>query len=305
MMRFLALRVMSALLVMFGVITIVFMLIHVAPGDPVEVMLGESATAADRADLRAALGLDRPLGEQWLRYVSAIAHADLGMSLHSRRPIAELVTQRAGATATLGLAALAVSIGLGAPAGVLAAMRPGWQDRSVLVLSAVIVALPSFWLGPMLILLFSIGLGWLPVSGREGAGALVLPALTLGLGMAAVLARMIRAALLQVLTEDYLRTARAKGLAESDVVLYHALRNAALPVLTVLGLQLGAVLAGAVIIETLFQWPGLGSLTVEAIQRRDYPVAQACVLVISLAYVAVNTVTDIACGALDPRVRLA
>ncbi len=305
MMRFLALRVMSALLVMVGVITMVFMFIHVAPGDPVEVMLGESATAADRADLRAALGLDRPLGEQWLRYVSAIAHADLGMSLHSRRPIVELVTQRAGATATLGLAALAVSIGLGAPAGVLAALRPGWRDRSVLVLSTVIVALPSFWLGPMLILLFSIGLGWLPVSGREGAGALVLPALTLGLGMAAVLARMVRAALLQVLAEDYLRTARAKGLAESDVVLYHALRNAALPILTVLGLQLGAVLAGAVIIETIFQWPGLGSLTVEAIQRRDYPVAQACVLVISLAYVAVNTVTDIACGALDPRARLA
>lgn len=305
MMRFLALRVMSALLVMVGVISIVFMLIHVAPGDPVEVMLGESATAADRADLRAALGLDRPLGEQWLRYVSAIAHADLGMSLHSRRPIAELVTQRAGATATLGLAALAVSIGLGAPAGVLAALRPGWQDRSVLVLSTVIVALPSFWLGPMLILLFSMWLGWLPVSGREGAGALVLPALTLGLGMAAVLARMVRTALLQVLAEDYLRTARAKGLAEADVVLHHALRNAALPVLTVLGLQLGAVLAGAVIIETLFQWPGLGSLTVEAIQRRDYPVAQACVLVISLVYVAVNTVTDIACGALDPRVRLA
>ncbi|MGQ0658806.1 MAG: ABC transporter permease [Chromatiales bacterium] len=306
MVHFVTLRLLSAITVMLGVASIVFMLIHVVPGDPVEVMLGESGTRADRAALRAALGLDRPLGEQWLRYVAAVAHGDLGTSLHSKRPIADLVAARAGSTVILGVAALAVSICIGLPIGVLAALHHGrWPDHGTLAISTLLVSIPSFWLGPLLILVFSIVFGWLPVSGREEAWALVLPALTLGLGMAAFLARIVRAAMLQVLAEDYLRTARAKGLAEVSVVLRHALCNAALPVLTVLGLQLGAVLAGAVIVETIFQWPGLGSLTVEAIQRRDYPVVQACVLLISLAYVAVNALTDIACGMLDPRVRLA
>jgi len=306
MLRFITVRLLSALVVALGVVSIVFLLIHLVPGDPVEVMLGEAATPADRAALRSALGLDQPLGRQWFGYIGDLLQGDLGTSLHTRRPIAELLFERIGATFTLGLGALAVSVFVGFPFGITAALRQGSAiDHGTLVLSTVAVSVPSFWLGPLLILLFSIELGWLPVSGREEAGALVLPAFTLGLGLAALLARMVRAALLQVLGEEYLRTARAKGLTEPRVILRHALRNAALPVLTVLGLQLGAVLAGAVITETIFQWPGVGSLTVESIQRRDYPVVQACVLLISLAYVLVNTVTDICCGVLDPRVRLA
>lgn len=303
--RFLAVRLASTLVVVLGVVSTVFLLIHVVPGDPVEVMLGESATPVDRMALRQALGLDEPLAAQWLHYVSGLLRGDLGTALHGQRPISELLGERVAATVQLGSAALGVSVFIGIPLGIAAALRDGrFVDRVALAFATLAMSVPSFWLGPMLILAFSIALGWLPVSGRDETGAVVLPALTLGLGLAAVLTRMVRAALLQVLNEEYLRTARAKGLQPWKVTLRHALVNAALPILTVIGLQLGGVLAGAVISETIFQWPGLGLLTVEAIQRRDYPVVQACVLVISLTYVLVNMLTDIACGILDPRVRL-
>lgn len=290
---------------MLGVVSIVFLLLHLVPGDPVDVMLGESAAAADREALRSALGLDRPLLQQWSGYVARVAVGDLGTSLIGREPIRAILAERLAATAQLGAAALAVSVLIGLPFGLLAATRAGdWVDRGALAFASVAMSVPSFWLGPLLILAFSIGLGWLPVSGRSEPHAIVLPALTLGLGMAAVLTRMVRASMQQVLNEDYLRTARAIGVTRWRLTLRHALINAALPILTVLGLQLGGVLAGAVITETIFQWPGLGLLTVESIQRRDYPLVQACVLVISLAYVSVNTLTDLVCGWLDPRVRL-
>ncbi len=297
-------RLISAMIVVLGVITLVFFLIHLVPGDPVEVMLGESSQAADRAELRRALGLDQPLGTQFGRYLAGLAELDLGRSLHSRRAVTELLAERLPATIELAVAALVVALSLAIPLGIMAALRPGsvW-DRAAMGIAMLGISIPNFWMGPLLILVFSLWLGWFPVSGREGPLSLVLPALTLGSAMAAILSRMVRATLLDVLSEDYIRTARAKGLAERQVVLRHALRNTLLPLTTLLGLQLGALLAGAVITEIVFSWPGIGQLTIEAIQRRDYPLVQGCVLIISLSYVVVNTLTDVVYARLDPRIR--
>ncbi len=296
-------RLVSALVVVLGVCTLVFLLIHLVPGDPVEAMLGENAQVADREALRQALGLDRPLGEQYLDYLQRLARLDLGLSFQERRPVAAILGERLPATLELTLAALALALTLALPLGVLAARHRGSPlDTGAMGLSLVGVSIPNFWLGPLLILVFSLWLGWTPVSGREGPASLILPALTLGTGMAAILARMVRGSILEVLGEDYVRTARAKGLSERRVLWGHALRNAWLPVLTLIGLQLGGLLGGAVITETVFAWPGVGSLLVEAIQSRDYPVVQACVLLVSLSYVLVNTLTDLVYGWVDPRI---
>jgi peptide/nickel transport system permease protein len=298
-------RLASALVVIFGVLCLVFFLIHLVPGDPVEVMLGESARAADREALRHALGLDQPLLMQFGHYLVNVLHFDLGSSVHSQRPIVDILLERLPATLQLALAALLVAIVIAFPLGVLAAVRKdsAW-DHSAMAVSLLGVSIPNFLMGPLLILVFAVWLGWFPVSGRGGLASLVLPAITLGTAMAAILSRMVRATLLEVLGEDYIRTARAKGLGPRAVIWRHALRNALLPVTTLLGLQLGALLAGAVITETIFSWPGIGQLIIEAIQGRDYPLVQACVLLISLSYVLVNTLTDLAYGWLDPRVRL-
>lgn len=305
MLRFIFARLFSAVIVVIGVSTLVFMLIHLVPGDPVEVMLGESAQPADRAALRHALGLDQPLPVQLYHYFNGLLHFDLGNSLHSQRPIVALMLERLPATLELALAALLVAVVIALPLGVLSAVRKdtAW-DHSARVVSLMGISIPHFWLGPLLILVFSLWLGWLPVSGRDGLISLVLPALTLGTALAAILSRMIRATLLETLNEDYIRTAHAKGLSETAVIVRHALRNALLPVITVLGLQLGALLGGAIITEMVFSWPGIGQLTIEAIHRRDYPVVQACILLVSVTYVAVNTLTDLAYAGLDPRVRL-
>jgi len=298
-------RLLSAAVVLLGVSCLVFLLLHLVPGDPVEVMLGESAHAADREALRQALGLDQSLWAQLLHFLEGLLRLDLGTSLHSKRPITDMLWERIPATAELAAAALGVAVLIAFPLGVLAAVRKdtGW-DYGAMGVALLGVSLPHFWLGPLLILVFSVWLGWLPVSGRDELSSLVLPALTLGTALAAVLSRMVRASLLEVLHEDYVRTARAKGLPERVVVWHHALRNALLPVVTILGLQLGVLLGGAVVTEMVFSWPGLGELTIESIQRRDYPVVQACVLLISVTYVLVNTTTDLLYAWLDPRVRL-
>jgi peptide/nickel transport system permease protein len=298
-------RLASAAVVVFGVLCLVFFLIHLVPGDPVEVMLGESAQPADRAALRQSLGLDQPLLSQFGHYLGNIARLELGTSLHSQRPIADILLERLPATLELALAALLVAVLIAFPLGVVAAVRKdsAW-DHSAMAVSLLGVSVPNFLMGPLLILVFAVWLGWFPVSGRSGLASLVLPAITLGSAMAAILSRMVRATLLEVLGEDYIRTARAKGLGPGAVIWRHALRNALLPVITLLGLQLGALLAGAVITEAVFSWPGIGQLVIEAIQRRDYPVVQACVLLISVSYVVVNTLTDLAYGWFDPRVRL-
>lgn len=306
MLHFILSRLLSALIVIFGVSLVVFMFIHFVPGDPVEVMLGESANPADREALRHALGLDRPLSVQMLSYYERLLHFDLGISLHSQRPIADILLERMPATVELTLASLFVAVLVAFPLGMLAAThRNSLWDQAAMGFSLLGISVPHFWLGPILILVFSLWLGLFPVSGREGLASLVLPALTLGTALAAILSRMVRASLLEVLNEDYVRTARAKGLTEYRVIVGHALRNALLPVITLLGLQLGALLGGAVITETVFSWPGIGQLTVEAINRRDYPVVQACVLLISVTYVVINTLTDVAYAWFDPRLRFA
>ncbi|NCF27560.1 MAG: ABC transporter permease subunit [Gammaproteobacteria bacterium] len=305
MISFLAARFSSALVVVLGVACLVFLLIHLVPGDPVEVMLGESARVGDREALRQTLGLDKPVLTQLLNYLQSLLHLDLGQSLYSKRAITDILAERLPATALLAAVALLVAIAIALPMGMLAALRQNsFWDFGAMSIAMVGVSIPNFVMGPLLILLFSFTLGWFPVSGMQGPASIVLPAITLGTALAAILSRMVRATLLEVLNEDFVRTARAKGLSEFQVLTRHALRNATLPILTLLGLQLGTLLGGAVITEMVFAWPGIGQLTVEAIQRRDYPLLQACVLVISVAYVTVNTLTDVLYAWLDPRIRI-
>lgn len=297
-------RLLGAVPVVFGVLLLTFLLVHLVPGDPVEVMLGESASAADRVALRAELGMDRPLPRQFADYLGRLAQGDFGRSIHSHAEISGLLAERLPATAVLALLSLALALAAGVPLGIVAALcHNRWPDRLATLSALTLSAMPHFWLGPLLMLVFAVWLGWLPVSGMESAASIVLPAVTLASGLAAILTRMTRASLLEVLNEDFVRTARAKGLPERVVILRHALRPALLPVLTVAGLQLGSLLAGAVITETVFGWDGVGRLLVESIEKRDYPVTQACVLVIALGYVAVNRLTDLAYVRLDPRVR--
>jgi peptide/nickel transport system permease protein len=297
-------RLLGVLPVVFGVLLLTFLLVHLVPGDPVEVMLGESASGADRAQLRAELGLDRPLIVQFGQYLAKLAQGDFGTSIHSGKPISELLAERFPATIRLALLALFIAICIGLPLGVFAALKANrWPDYAATTLSLTLSAMPHFWLGPLLMLVFALWLGWLPVSGMDSPASIILPALTLGFGLAAILTRMTRASLLEVLNEDFVRTARAKGLDESTVILGHALRAALLPVVTVVGLQMGSLLAGTVITETVFAWDGIGRLLVESIEKRDYPVTQACVLVIALSYVLVNLCTDLLYARLDPRVR--
>jgi len=299
-------RLLGVVPVVLGVVLLTFLLVHAVPGDPVEVMLGESASSADRMQLRADLGLDQPIYVQFGVYLNKLAHGDLGVSIHSKKPIVDLLAERLPATAKLALLALSFAILIGLPLGIVAALKVSqWPDKLANLLSLSISAMPHFWMGPMLMMIFALWLGLLPVSGMESGTAVILPALTLGFGLAAILTRMTRASMLEVLHEDFIRTARAKGLTERAVILRHALRAALLPIVTVLGLQMGSLLAGTVITETVFSWDGIGRLLVESIEKRDYPVTQACVLVVALIYVMVNLATDIIYTKRDPRVRFA
>jgi peptide/nickel transport system permease protein len=274
------------------------------PGDPVEVMLGESASSADREVLRAELGLNQPIIYQFGHYLNKLAHADFGLSIHTQTPIIELLKTRYPATLKLAFVSLLIGLSIGVPMGIYAALKAGkWQDLIVTLVSVRLSAMPAFWLGPMLMLIFAVWLGWLPVSGMESNTSIILPALTLGLGLSAILTRMTRTSLLEVLSDDYIRTARAKGLTESNVIIHHALRAALLPIITIVGLQMGSLLAGTVITETIFSWDGIGRLLVESIEKRDYPVTQACVLLVALSYVVVNLLTDMLYRLADPRVK--
>lgn len=298
-------RIATAATVVVGVTSIVFVLIHLVPGDPVEVMLGEYASSADRAELRAMLGLDRPILEQWLRFAGGVMRFDFGISFHTGRPVSELLGTHFAMTLLLAGTASMVAITIGLPLGVVAALNAGrgW-DTAASLLAVLGMSVPNFVLGPLLIIVFAVKLNWLPIGGAGGLAALVLPAITLGVSLAALMARMVRAALADVLAQPFVTAARARGLTEFTVIVDHACRNAALPVITVIGLQLGALLGGAVITEIVFGWPGLGQLAVESIHRRDYPVLQGCVLMISLSYVFVNSLTDFAYTMLDPRIEL-
>jgi len=287
------------------VLTLVFLMIHIVPGDPVEQMLGEGAAPGAAAQLRHLLGLDQPLRVQYGHYLWSLVHGDLGQSFKFQAPVRQIITERYPATLLLAFLALLVCAVIAVPSGVLAGHRRGQAaDKLVGLFTLLGLAIPNFALGPLLILLFSIEIGWLPVSGRNGAASYVLPAATLGAALAAILTRMVRGALLEELSADYIRTARAKGLGTTAVLFRHGLRNALIPIITVLGLQFGTLLAGTIVTETIFSWPGIGRLTVQAISARDYPLLQGCILVISLSYVLVNLFTDLVYSVVDPRVRM-
>ncbi len=304
MIRYLLVRASYAVVVIWLVVSVVFLLIHLVPGDPILQMLGEGAPAADIAATRHAYGLDVPLGTQYLHYWNGVLHGDLGPSLRFNQSVTSLILHRYPYTVQLTLAALLVAILISIPAGVRSAQRRGkWDDKLLSVVSLFGLSFPNFALGPILILFFAIKLGWLPVSGSGTLANLVLPAITMGGALAAILTRMVRTSMLEELGQDYIRTARAKGLPERTVVYRHALRNAMLPVLTVLGLQFGALLAGAIVTEKIFSWPGIGRLTVDAIGNRDYFLVQGCILAIGLTYVAVNFLTDLLYSVANPRIR--
>jgi peptide/nickel transport system permease protein len=297
-------RAAYALPVIWLVVSVVFLLIHLVPGDPILQMIGEGAPAADVTALRHAYGLDVSLGRQYFNYWRDVLHGNLGKSLRFNQSVASLVAQRYPYTLQLTIAALLVAILISIPAGVRSAQRRGkWDDRLLSVVSLFGLSFPNFALGPILILLFAIKLGLLPVSGSGTFAHLVLPAITMGSALAAILTRMVRTSMLEELGQDYVRTARAKGLSERTVVYRHALRNAMLPVLTVLGLQFGALLAGAIVTETIFSWPGIGRLTITAIGNRDYYLVQGCILAIGLTYVLVNFLTDLLYSVANPRIR--
>jgi ABC-type dipeptide/oligopeptide/nickel transport system permease component len=302
--RYLLTRLLYTLPVIWLVVSLVFFLIHLVPGDPIAQMLGEGAPAADLEAARHAYGFDLPISQQYVNYWNGVLHGNLGTSFRYNQSVTHLLLQRYPYTLQLTVAALVVAILLSIPAGVHSARtRNQWDDRAISVVSLFGLSFPNFALGPILILLFSIKAGWLPVSGAGSFANLVLPAITMGSALAAILTRMVRTSMLEELSQDYVRTARAKGLDETTVVYRHALRNAMIPVITVLGLQFGALLAGAVVTEKIFSWPGIGRLTVDAISNRDYYVVQGCILAIGLTYVLVNFLTDFVYSVLNPRIR--
>jgi ABC-type dipeptide/oligopeptide/nickel transport system permease component len=298
-------RLLSTLPVVIGVIVLVSLLAHIVPGDPAELILGELARSEDIEALRVSLGLNQPIYLQIVGYFANLFQGDLGDSLILRRSVVELILERFPATIELAMWAMGVAILMAIPLGMLAAVfRGGWIDFIAMFFALVGVAMPNFWLGSVLILFFSLQLDLLPVSGRDQWTSFILPAITLGTAFAAVLSRMTRNSMLDVLSEDYIRTARAKGCSKTQVLFNHALRNAALPLVTVIGLQFGVILTGAVITEVIFDWPGLGSLMLDAVKSRDYPLIQGCVLFFSMTYVFVNLLTDFIYAWIDPRIKL-
>jgi peptide/nickel transport system permease protein len=301
---YLARRLVLTIPVLLGVATLVFALIHLIPGDPARAILGEVASDADIAQLRGQLGLDRPLSVQYMSFLSALARADLGTSLRTGTPVAGQILERLPATFELALAAIVVALMLAIPLGVTAAVWRGtFVDHAAMTLSLAGVSMPNFWLGPLLAIVFGVELGWLPVAGRGGPEHIILPAVSLGAALAAVLARMTRATVADQLREPYVLAARARGVSRARAVFFHALRNSLIPIVTIAGLQVGAVLTGAVITETIFAWPGIGRLLIQSIGFRDYPMVQGCILLIAVTYVAVNLVVDLIYGVLDPRIR--
>lgn len=305
MIRYISLRLLFALPALWLIVTMVFLLAHIVPGDPVAQMLGEGARADDLQQMRHALGLDVPIPLQYERYLKGVLHGNLGESFRFQQPVTKVILEHYPATLELAAVALGVCILIGIPAGVLAAHKRGEKtDHAVGVLTLFGLSLPNFALGPVLMLVFAVILGWLPVTGRGGVSHLVLPAFTLGAALAAILTRMVRTSVIEELSADYVRTARAKGVSESGVLFRHALRNALIPILTILGLQFGTLLAGTIVTETIFSWPGIGHLTVQAINARDYPLLQGCILLIAVSYVIVNLLTDMVYAVVDPRVRL-
>lgn len=297
-------RIVMTIPVVWVVVSLVFLFIHLVPGDPVAQMLGEGASVTEVERLRAELGLDRPVWEQYVAYLGGVVRGDLGFSFRNQQTVTSAIAERYPATIQLALAAVVISLSIAVPGGVVSAVRRGSAtDQSIGMFTLVGVSVPNFVLGPVLILLFSIQLGWFPVSGRGSVLHLVLPAITLGGAMAAISTRMVRSSMLEEIRQDYVRTARAKGLTHRQAMYGHALRNGLVPVVTVIGIHMGNLLAGAVVTETIFSWPGLGQLLIQSINARDYPLVQGAVLAIALSYILVNLATDVVYSVIDPRIR--
>jgi peptide/nickel transport system permease protein len=298
-------QIFQAAIVLLNVSLVVFVLVRIVPGDPARLMLGMEASEEAVQAARAQFGFDRPLYVQYAQFVGGALRGDLGQSVRFRRPVGDLLRESFPATLELAMAATVIALLLAVPAGIYAAVhRDGVLDRLLMAGALIGQAMPIFWLGIMLITLFSVKLGWLPTSGRGSLAQLIMPSVTLSTYVMALLARLTRSNMLDVLREQYVRTARAKGLRETVIVHKHALMSAALPIVTVLGLQVGALLSGAVVTETVFNWPGIGTLALRAIQQRDYPVVQGVVLVSAALFVLINGMVDLAYRYLDPRVRL-
>ena len=304
MLRYFFRRLLLTVPVLLGVATLVFALIHLVPGDPAQAMLGDGASHEDVLRLQHTLGLDRPLLTQYKSFLVGIVHGDLGTSFRYNTPVTAQIREKFPNTAALALAAMLVAVVIAIPLGILAAVYRGTLiDHAAMTLALLGICMPNFWLGPLLAILFAVRLGWLPVSGIGGLSHLVLPAITLGAALAAILARMTRASVLEELRELYVLAARARGLSGTRAVVRHAFRNSLIPIVTIIGLQFGAVLTGTIITESIFAWPGIGRLLIQAINFRDYPLVQGCILFISVTYVAMNLLTDLTYGFLDPRIR--
>jgi peptide/nickel transport system permease protein len=298
-------RVLLIVPVLFAVSTIVFFLIHLVPGDPVDLILGEQALEADRVQLAQELNLNRPVAEQYGIFLEGLVKGNWGVSIFDKRPVLEHLKERYGATLLLAAAAMFVTLLIAIPAGIFSAARKNsiW-DSLAMLLALIGISIPNFWLGPVLILVFSVHMGILPISGRESAASLILPAVTLGAALAAMLSRMVRSSMIDEINKEYVTAARAKGAPERTVIFRHAFKNALNPIITIIGLQAATLLAGTIITEKIFSWPGLGTLLLDSIRRRDYPVVEGCILFISFAYVVINTTVDCLYKAFDPRVRL-
>jgi peptide/nickel transport system permease protein/oligopeptide transport system permease protein len=306
MLRFFLSRVAATLPVLFGVSVLVFLMLHLVPGDPVRMMLSEFQTTPQQVELlRSQLHLDEPLPQQYGRFVVNAVQGDLGISIRSKRAVTAEIGENLGSTMQLAAAALLIAAGIGVPLGIIAALKQhSWLDLGPMFFALSGVSMPSFWLGLLLIFLFSLHLGWFPATGGGDLKHLVLPALTLGLGASAIIARLTRSSMLEVLRQEYMTTARAKGLREATVVLRHGLKNALIPVITIFGLQFGSLLAGAVVVETVFARPGIGRLIVSSILAKDFPMVQGIILFTATAYVVANLLVDVAYGLLDPRIRI-
>jgi len=314
MITFLLRRFLTAIPVLLGVSILVFSMLHLTPGDPVQLMLsggggggsgGSQGASAEAVEaLRKELGFDRPIWEQYLTWMGNVLQGDLGRSIWSNQKVTEMIFAQIGSTIQLTLAGLGIAIILGIVLGIAAAMRPhSWFDTLTMGFASLGVSMPSFWLGLVLIYIFSLHFGWVPATGTGGVKRLILPAFTLGLEASAVIARLVRSSMLEIMRQEYITTARAKGLRETAVVTRHALRNAMIPVITIIGLQFGALLSGAVIIETVFARQGIGRLTITAINGKDFPLVQGIILLVASIYVVVNLLTDLLYGFLDPKIR--
>jgi len=298
-------RILMTIPVLLAVSTIVFFLIHAIPGDPIDLIVGENAMPADRSQIAAELGLNKPVLVQYKDFLEGLVRGDWGKSIYDRRPVLSHISERYGATLMLAVSAMFLAILIAIPIGVFSAIEKGkFIDNFAMFLALIGISIPNFWLGPVLVLIFSVHYGLLPISGMDSYGSLILPTITLGLSLSAMLSRLTRSSMIEEIKKEYMTTARAKGLTERTVIFKHAMRNAMNPVITIIGLQVGTLLAGAIITEKIFNWPGIGSLLLDSISRRDYPLVEGCVLIIAFTYVIVNAFTDCVYRIADPRVKL-